>query len=165
MNRRVRNRTHGGVGGGRRKASSYPILDGNFRGRLVRLELHPPPRSPARRSFLGAGAIAFDFPRPWRRGREIGRSLSRGIGWNAGPVSGVAEPFPARIASAGQRPVRHSPEIGSSRELATQRLGIKTDRRLRSGNDAVVIARAGVTPPVSAEGDGGSRGQNAARSL
>lgn len=25
MNRRVRNRTPGGVGGGRRKASSYPI--------------------------------------------------------------------------------------------------------------------------------------------
>lgn len=26
MNRRVRNRSHGGVGGGRRKAPSYPII-------------------------------------------------------------------------------------------------------------------------------------------
>jgi hypothetical protein len=45
MNRRVRNRTPGGVGGGRRKAPSYPILVrfsepielGNVRANGVRL--------------------------------------------------------------------------------------------------------------------------------
>jgi hypothetical protein len=75
MNRRVRNRTPGGVGGGRRKAASYPIRSSGTTfptRRRVGLALTP----------LCVGQVTFSQDlAPLRRGFFVCGSLTASLTW------------------------------------------------------------------------------------